>query len=76
MKCIKSVDGVISRVHEDRAEIKVKTGDWMYVPKSEWKQLSYVEKLHLPKSVETATVIPVEKKKKPPKTSKQDKKKR
>ena len=75
MKCIKSVDGMVSRVHEAQAEIKVKTGNWMYVPKSQWKQMSYVEKLHKPETLENI-IVPIEKKKKPPKTTKQDKKKR
>ena len=37
MKCIKADTGVITRVNEKLAETKVKTGDFKYVPKSEWK---------------------------------------
>jgi len=44
MKCIKAIKstksveaGQISRVDENDAEMKVKTGFWQYVPKSEWK---------------------------------------
>lgn len=42
MKCIKSDAGVISRVNEKLAETKVKTGDFKYVPKSEWKAYKVV----------------------------------
>ena len=37
MKCIKNTDGEIRRVRDDQAADQVKSGNWMYVPKSEWK---------------------------------------
>jgi hypothetical protein len=44
MKCIKAIKsskntevGTINRVDDAEAEIKVNTGYWQYVPKSEWK---------------------------------------
>jgi len=44
MKCIKSIKatknteiGHITRIDDVEAEAKVKTGYWVYVPKSEWK---------------------------------------
>jgi hypothetical protein len=44
MKCIKSIKatkntevGHIVRIDDVDAEVKVKTGYWAYVPKSEWK---------------------------------------
>lgn len=44
MKCIKSIKatkntevGHIVRIDDVEAEVKVKTGYWAYVPKSEWK---------------------------------------
>lgn len=44
MKCIKSIRetknvelGVIKRVNDIEAESSVKSGYWMYVPKSDWK---------------------------------------
>ncbi len=38
MKCIKNTDGEIRRVRDDHAATQVKSGDWMYIPKSEWKE--------------------------------------
>jgi hypothetical protein len=45
MKCIKSVRasknvevGVINRINDIDAELKVKSGYWEYVPKSEYKK--------------------------------------
>jgi hypothetical protein len=47
MKCIKVIKstkyaevGEIKRVNEQEADEKVSTGYWMYIPKSEWKQLT------------------------------------
>lgn len=44
MKCVKAIKssknvevGTINRVDDAEAEVKVKTGYWQYVPKSEWK---------------------------------------
>lgn len=44
MKCIKSIKatknteiGHITRIDDVEAEVKVKSGYWAYVPKSEWK---------------------------------------
>ena len=44
MKCIKSIRetknvelGLIKRVNDIDAESSVKSGYWMYVPKSDWK---------------------------------------
>ena len=44
MKCIKSIKstknteiGVITRIDDKDAELKVKGGYWSYIPKSEWK---------------------------------------
>jgi hypothetical protein len=45
MKCIKSIKatknteiGVITRIDDNEAELKVKGGYWYYIPKSEWKE--------------------------------------
>ena len=45
MKCIKSIKatknteiGVITRIDDNEAELKVKGGYWSYIPKSEWKE--------------------------------------
>ena len=45
MKCIKSIKatknteiGVITRIDDKEAELKVKGGYWSYIPKSEWKE--------------------------------------
>lgn len=45
MKCIKSIKstknteiGVITRIDDKDAELKVKGGYWSYIPKSEWKE--------------------------------------
>lgn len=45
MKCIKSIKatknteiGQITRIDDNEAEAKVKTGYWAYIPKSEWKE--------------------------------------
>jgi hypothetical protein len=47
MKCIKSIKetktvklGTIQRVADNEADIKVNTGEWKFVPKSEWKEVS------------------------------------
>jgi hypothetical protein len=47
MKCIKSIKetktvklGTIQRVVDKEADVKVKTGEWKFVPKSEWKEVS------------------------------------
>jgi hypothetical protein len=44
MKCIKSIKelkqiklGLIRRINDKEAESDVKSGYWMYIPKSEWK---------------------------------------
>jgi len=37
MKCIKNVDGTIRRVKDDVAMAHVKSNDWEFIPKSEWK---------------------------------------
>lgn len=44
MKCIKAIKstknveaGQVNRVGDADAEMKVKTGFWQYIPKSEWK---------------------------------------
>lgn len=46
MKCIKSTKklsnmdlGTVVRVKDDEAKSRVDTGNWKYVPKSEWKVL-------------------------------------
>jgi hypothetical protein len=37
--CVKNIKtGKISRIKKDDAELKVKTGHFSYVPKSEWKE--------------------------------------
>lgn len=45
MKCIKSIKatknteiGVITRIDDKEAELKVKGGYWSYISKSEWKE--------------------------------------
>jgi len=47
MKCIKSIKetktvklGTIQRVADNESDIKVNTGEWKFVPKSEWKEVS------------------------------------
>ena len=74
MKCIKSTEGVIVRVNDSQADIKVKTGVWSYVSKSEWKK----DRGILPKSIKSEEIVTVKVKKtpKPPKQSKQDKNKK
>lgn len=44
MKCIKSIKplkntevGTINRINDVEAEVKVLSGYWKYIPKSEWK---------------------------------------
>lgn len=37
MKCIKNTDEVIRRVRDTHAAAQVESGDWVYIPKSEWK---------------------------------------
>lgn len=50
MKCIQSIlstktteSGHIIRIKDDEAEVKVRGGDWKYVPKSEYKKFLYPE---------------------------------
>ena len=82
MKCIKSEQGIITRVQDKQADVKVKTGLWSYVPKSEWKTINGVEKTRekYPANVEGSPEFNkanvVVKNKKPPKQSKHEKKKR
>ena len=38
MKCIKSKDGTIKRIHDVDADIKVSTGEWIYIDKTEYKK--------------------------------------
>jgi hypothetical protein len=47
MKCIKSIKetktvklGTIQRVADKEADVKVQTGEWKFIPKSEWKEVS------------------------------------
>ena len=70
MKCIKSTKlnntykvGDIVRVEDFEADLKVSTGVWEFVPKSEWK-----------KEVRGTQILPIveEKPKKKKKTNKQD----
>jgi hypothetical protein len=70
MKCIKSTKsntnykpGSIFRVENKEADLKVSTGAWVFVPKSEWKQ--EVRGTHTTSSTEGET-------KKKKKTNKQD----
>lgn len=75
MKCIKSEEGVVNRIHDAQAEVRVKSGFWSYVPKSDWKSYVRFEKtqenrLESPDGIQEDKVI---KRKKPPKTSKQKK---
>jgi hypothetical protein len=72
MKCIKSNEGVVVKVNDVQADARVKTGIWVYVPKSEWKKINKTEKPQPTKVGETVVV----KNKKPPKQSKQEKNKR
>ena len=44
MKCIKSESGEVKRVKESVASLRVKTGDWSYCPKAEWKEQKRKEK--------------------------------
>ena len=37
MKCIKNANDEIRRVRDDQAVAYVKSGDWEYISKSEWK---------------------------------------
>jgi len=41
MKCIIAKDGKIDRVHDSVAENRVKSGDWMFASKTEWKNQIY-----------------------------------
>ena len=72
MKCIKSIEGVIVKLNDVQADVRVKTGVWSYVPKSEWKKINKVERVQPTKVEGTVTV----KAKKPPKQSKQEKKRK
>jgi hypothetical protein len=45
MKCIKLIKatknteiGLITRIDDKEAELKIKSGYWSYIPKSEWKE--------------------------------------
>jgi len=38
MKCIKNVKGEIRRVSDRQAATHVRTNEWEYIPKSEWKE--------------------------------------
>lgn len=38
MKCVKKAGGKIIRVTDTKAQEYVSTGNWRYVPKSEWKK--------------------------------------
>ncbi len=38
MKCIINTDGEIRRVRDDQAATQVKSGNWMYITKWEWKE--------------------------------------
>jgi len=38
MKCIKSKDGSIKRIHDIDADEKVKSGQWVYIDKAEYKK--------------------------------------
>lgn len=47
MKCIKSIKetktvklGTIQRVADKEADVRVQTGEWKFIPKSEWKEVS------------------------------------
>jgi hypothetical protein len=47
MKCIKSIKetktvklGTIQRVADKEADLRVNTGEWKFIPKSEWKEIS------------------------------------
>lgn len=37
MKTIKDKNGELSRVKDQEADLKVKSGNWTYAPKSDWK---------------------------------------
>ena len=37
MKCIKNTKGEIRRVSDRHAATHIKTNEWKYIPKSEWK---------------------------------------
>jgi hypothetical protein len=39
MKTIKTKNGTIRRVKDNEAELGIKSSGWIYVPKSEWKNL-------------------------------------
>jgi len=43
MKTIKQKSGKIERVKDSEAILRVKSGNWEYCPKSEWKQLNVTE---------------------------------
>ena len=47
MKCIKSIKetktvklGTIQRIDDKEADVRVQTGEWKFIPKSEWKEVS------------------------------------
>lgn len=51
MKCIKSIKetknttiGEIKRVGNQEADLKVNSGYWKFIPKSEWKEITQVKK--------------------------------
>ncbi len=41
MKCIIAKDGVIKRVRDAEADEKVKTGEWKFASKTQWKNIIY-----------------------------------
>jgi len=41
MKCVKSTTGKIERVQDSVADKRVKTGDWVFASKIEWKNQIY-----------------------------------
>ncbi|KKM03611.1 hypothetical protein LCGC14_1772720 [marine sediment metagenome] len=72
MKCVKNTDGVIRRVGDHQAKTQVASGDWKYVPKSEWKALrrAATEKKAAAKAAVKAAVTTDRKKKKRSKKNK------
>jgi hypothetical protein len=71
MKCIKSIKatkntelGVFTRVTEIEAERRVKTGNWAYAPKSEYKTWKNGGNVEEPQSIEeTNNEVKVKRKK-------------
>jgi len=63
MKCIKSIRatknvevGEIKRINDVEAEIRVRGGNWAYVPKIEWKKTKSVVKEVVTNTSEEPTV--------------------